>query len=938
VGGRVDLDRLGGQPRGLTTGAHAHHARVLCAPVRRLAAFIAAALLAALLAATAALGAPEAYQQGDYKGFRNILPPGENGFDSGAQLLQFEANGTYPPHANDQLSMYGDLVHVAPHLKATDIGKYFKDGSFGVKPDDIERTYSPRSDVTIVRDKGFGTGHVYGTTRSGTMFGAGYIAAEDRLFFIDVLRHVGRAQLTSFAGGAAGNQAFDQSQWSIAPYTEADLQRQYDQLDNLYGAEGKQIQDDTQSYVDGINAYISQAQLNPNLMPGEYAAINQPSGPAQWKVTDIIATAALVGGIFGKGGGRELPSALVLEAAQKKFGAAKGMKVWSDFRSAEDPEAPTTVHTGKRFNYMATPRNVAKASLALPDPGSNKPVPVSQGSSSGSGGGAPPTCLPSSTICLPHGNSNALVVSGRESKSGHPLAVFGPQTGYFAPQILMDEDLHGPGIAARGASFPGVNLYVELGRGQDYAWSATSAGQDIIDTYAVDLCNTDGSAATIDSTGYLLDGKCTAMEKLERDNSWAPNAADQSPPGSETLVADRTAYGIVTSRATIKGKPVAYTVLRSTYMHEVDSARGFSDFNNPSKMRSPADFKRAAYKIGYTFNWLYVDNKHDAYFNSGNNPVRPGNVNPNFPVRARKPYLWRGFDPAAVTAKYTPASQHPQVVDQNFITSWNNKQAPGTRASDDQWGFSSVYRVMPLSDRVQRGIKGSRKMTLVGLINAMEDAGTVDLRADKALPLALRVIGTGKVSDPAVRAAVAKLRAWVRAGAHRRDLDNNGTYENSEAIRILDAWWPLWMKAEFGDRLGKNLFAAVQSMLPLDNAPNNHGSHLGSAYQDGWYGYASKDLRTVLGQKVRGRYSRLYCGRLATCRSRLIASLKVALGQDSASKLYGGDSVCQKAGRDGDQKCFDAVMMRPLGAVSQPLIDWINRPTFQQVVEIQGHR
>ena len=28
---------------------------------------------------------------------------------------------------------------------------------------------------------------------------------------------------------------------------------------------------------------------------------------------------------------------------------------------------------------------------------------------------------------------------------------------------------------------------------------------------------------------------------------------------------------------------------------------------------------------------------------------------------------------------------------------------------------------------------------------------------------------------------------------------------------------------------------------------NNHGAHLGSAYQDGWYGYVSKDLRRLLG-------------------------------------------------------------------------------------------
>src|SRR3954470_3775657 len=319
--------------------------------MRRFSALAAVALLTLLLAAATAAGAPQAYQENDYKGFVNILPPGENGFDNAAQLAAFQANGTYPPHANDQLAMYGDLVHVAPNLKAADIDKYFKDGSFGVKPDDIERTYSPRSDVTILRDKGFGTGHVYGDTRSGTMFGAGYIAAEDRLFFIDVLRHLGRAQLTSFAGGAEGNQAFDEDQWSIAPYTEDDLQRQYDQLDDLYGAEGKQIQDDAQDYVDGVNAYIDQAKLNPNLMPGEYAAINQPTGPTPWKATDIIATAALVGGIFGKGGGRELPSALVLQEARKRYGKSKGNRVWSDFRSAEDPAAPTTVHT-KRFTYM----------------------------------------------------------------------------------------------------------------------------------------------------------------------------------------------------------------------------------------------------------------------------------------------------------------------------------------------------------------------------------------------------------------------------------------------------------------------------------------------------------------------------------------------------------------------------------------------------------
>jgi acyl-homoserine lactone acylase PvdQ len=896
------------------------------------------AILICLLAPATAHAAAQPYRANDFGGFLNILPPGENGLANPQQLLAFEADSSQrPPHASDQLAMYGDLVHVAPHLQAADIPKYFKDGSFGVKPDDVERTYSPRPDVTIERDKGFGTGHVYGDTRAGTMFGAGYIAAEDRLFFIDVLRHLGRAQLTSFAGGAKGNQDFDQEQWAIAPYTEDDLQRQYDQLDDLYGAEGKQVQDDAQAYVDGVNAYITQAKLNPNLMPAEYAAIGQPTGPQDWNVRDIIATAGLVGGIFGKGGGSELKSALVLQAAQKRFGRKRGMKVWRDFRSAEDPEAPTTVHK-RRFDYMATPKHVAKGSRALPDAGSVQEVPVRQGSASGGGSGGGTTCLPGGLICLPKSNSNALVVSGKLSKSGHPLAVFGPQTGYFAPQILMDEDLHGPGIDARGAAFPGVNLYVELGHGRDYSWSATSAGQDNTDTFAVDLCDPNGGPATIDSMGYEYGGQCRAMEALTRDNSWIPNAADQSAPGSEHLVTYRTALGLVVARAKIGGKPVAYTVLRSTYMHEVDSARGFSDFNDPAKMTSPADFKRAAYKIGYTFNWLYVDNRHDAYFNSGANPARSPKIDPNFPVRAKPQFLWQGFNAANVTARYTPASQHAQVVDQNFITSWNNKEAKGTRASDAQWGFSSVYRVQPLSDRIQRATRNGRKMSLVDLINAMEDAGTVDLRADKALPLALKVIGRPR--DAQTRRAVGLLRAWVRDGGHRRDLDNNGAYEHSEAIRILDAWWPLWVQTEFGSVLGSPLYKGIQGLLPIDNPPNNHGDHLGSAYQDGWYGYVSKDLRTILRRRVKGRYSQVYCGRgrLRRCRNALAGSLKRALSVDSPQQLYAGDAVCKAAGRDGDQKCFDAIRMRPLGAITQPLIDWVNRPTFQQAVEIPAHR
>ena len=57
---------------------------------------------------------------------------------------------------------------------------------------------------------------------------------------MDVFRHVGRGELTPFAGGAAANRALEQEFWRTAPYTEADLQGQIDDADELYGAGGAQ--------------------------------------------------------------------------------------------------------------------------------------------------------------------------------------------------------------------------------------------------------------------------------------------------------------------------------------------------------------------------------------------------------------------------------------------------------------------------------------------------------------------------------------------------------------------------------------------------------------------------------------------------------------------------------------------------------------------------
>ncbi|HEX4751779.1 MAG TPA: penicillin acylase family protein, partial [Solirubrobacterales bacterium] len=229
---------------------------------------------AALFAASAAANAVQPYGTNDAGGFRNVLPPGENGLDNLPQVLEFKGSKAIPKHYDDQQPLYENLLYGAPTLTDEQIPNYFKDATFGVPAGEVESEIEPKPGVTIQRDKAYGIPHIYGETRADTMFGAGYAGAADRLFLMDVLRHTGRAELASFLGGS--NAASDASQWAFAPYTEADLEEQIKEMETERGAPGKQAVEDLNSYVEGINAYIGAANLDPKLKPAEYSFINKP--------------------------------------------------------------------------------------------------------------------------------------------------------------------------------------------------------------------------------------------------------------------------------------------------------------------------------------------------------------------------------------------------------------------------------------------------------------------------------------------------------------------------------------------------------------------------------------------------------------------------------------------------------------------------------------
>jgi hypothetical protein len=147
----------------------------------------------------------------------------------------------------------------------------------------------------------------------------------------------------------------------------------------------------------------------------------------------------------------------------------------------------------------------------------------------------------------------------------------------------------------------------------------------------------------------------------------------------------------------------------------------------------------------------------------------------------------------------------------------------------------------------------------------------------------------------------------------------------------MDAWWPLWVEGQFEPFLGEELHSIfIGHGHDIHDAPRAQGS----AFQGEVYGFADKDLRSLLGARVRGPYSRVYCGKgkLRACRKMLRRTLAQAAAA-SFEDVYGTEGCTLNNGTSASpQMCGDAVNAVDITAATVDEFHWINRPTFQQAI------
>jgi hypothetical protein len=214
----------------------------------------------------------------------------------------------------------------------------------------------------------------------------------------------------------------------------------------------------------------------------------------------------------------------------------------------------------------------------------------------------------------------------------------------------------------------------------------------------------------------------------------------------------------------------------------------------------------------------------------------------------------------------------------------------------------------------------------------------------------------GRPQPKGVASLVDTLKSWLAGGAHRQKAKGTDLqYTNAAAVAIMDELFPRLLRGLFDPLLaagGVHMQDNVSSgyaIFPMSfvNTPNNDGSHLGSAYDGGWEGYAVTVLRQLQGQSVADPLapailSTLCGGGPTSCPSRIDAALQETFNHlatvNGTSNVSAWVSSTASSTANQPMPAYDAIGFRTLGIVGQPSQDWQNRPTFQQVAEWPSHR
>ncbi|MDX6224400.1 MAG: penicillin amidase [Frankiales bacterium] len=739
----------------------------------------------------------------------NALPPGESGFVSVPAQAQGMVSGKpsdYGPHIDDQRELFWSQHHKA--------------GGFETPTGTPE---TPHDGVRIYRGA-YGVPLVYGDTGADVWWGAGYAAGQDRLFLADAIRRLGRGTF-----GELGGPSYvpDDVRVRVGAYTDAEYQQMFDALP-------QESRDAIQAYSDGINAWISKVQLDPQLLPAEYAVLT--SVPTSWTPIDSMAAGVYITRFVASAGLLEPEPLTLLRPLVQAYGHDEGLNAFADLSWQQDTKATTTIPASSGvFDNDAVPegqRDVVFRSRA--DYALGLPADLDEGPGTGA---YPVPASPSPVVAVSaaqaardkvigtaverlhewarslRGGSFGFAVSPKRSATGGALLMSAPQLGYSYPSELWELEVHGGGYDARGVSVPSLPT-VAIGYGKRVAWALTTGFSRTIDSFIETTRRSETGALEYLHDGTWLPADCRTETVKYRTSE------DGVPIGPAVFSVDvpvcRTIHGpiVATSADGVHVRSAQFAM----WKRELETADGMLGFD---KAQNLTQFRAAVAKVTWNENVLYADaDGHIAYWHPGLQPMRSPLADPRFPSPGTGGFDWKGLMPFDAL----PHALDPPV---GYLANWNSKPSVGWV---DTLGDPYSARPSGIATRVNNiraELDTAPPLTLAGVEHVATGLGRRDVRWPFEKPL-LSALPTAGLDDT-TRAALAAVLAWdgttLGAGAGT----SAGAFTDET---VTDGPGPTIFRL-FADKLRDKLFTGLPAFavtrsdaLHLDNDSFATTSHI----------------------------------------------------------------------------------------------------------------
>jgi penicillin amidase len=502
--------------------------------------------------------------------------------------------------------------------------------------------------VEVLRDR-WGVAHIYAQNQHDLFFAQGFVAAQDRLFQMELWKRAGQGRLAEILGPSA-----------LARDVNARLLRYRGDMKAEYESYSPDAQAILTAFTDGINAYIASltADGGPGL-PVEFRLAGFPPDP--WHPEDCLnrmAAFSMTGNAFSELEHAQAVALLGAEQASKLF----------DF----DPVVTLDPASGADFAGLSP---AVLKSLIGSDRRIEFPAHVIEG-------------------------SNNWTVSGALTYSGKPLLANDPHRVIGLPSLRYMVHLVAPGWDVIGAGEPGLPG-VALGHNEHIAWGFTIFGLDQQDLYVEEL-------NPADPLQYKTENGWQRMEvRQERFRVKEPTSAEDyrndvlripTDPSSTDVVMRFTRHGPVLwsdgKRALalrwVGSEPGTAGYLASL---AIDRAQSWDQFESAvARWKVPSE------------NLVYADTAGNiGEHSAGLAPIRKWTG--LLPVPGAGSYEWSGFVPVSEL----PHFFNPK---EGFVATANHKMIPDHYPYNVGFEWASHYRITRIRAVFENAKQNNHKMTL----------------------------------------------------------------------------------------------------------------------------------------------------------------------------------------------------------------------------------